>query len=78
MEDEMNIYYDEEGDFLEITSGDISECAFENRGNGLFEIVDKKIKKVKGIAIFGFKNRTKSLDTLKLALPFKFSILSNS
>ncbi len=26
MEDKMNIYYDEEGDYLEIASGDISNC----------------------------------------------------
>ena len=32
----MNIYYDEEGDFLEITTGDISNCYFDNMGHGIF------------------------------------------
>ena len=47
----LNIYYDEEGDFLEITNGDISNCYFDNFGNGIFQIIDKETKEVKGIAI---------------------------
>ncbi len=43
----MNIYYDEEGDFLEISSGGISNCYFDNVGNGIFKITDKKLKKLK-------------------------------
>ncbi len=68
----MNIYYDEEGDFLEITNGDISNCFFDNLGNGLFRIVDKNTNEIKGIAIHNFKARTSS-DSIKLELPFKFS-----
>lgn len=72
----MNIYYDEEGDFLEITMGDISNCYFNNIGNGIFEITDKSNKKIKGIAIFSFKKRTKNLEDLKLSLPLKLEIVS--
>lgn len=71
----MNIYYDEEGDFLEITNGDISNCYFDNLGNGIFQIIDKTTKEVKGISIHSFKARTKS-DSIKLELPFKFSFSS--
>lgn len=78
MADEMNIYYDEKGDFLEITTGDISSCYFENVGNGIFKVIDKETQEVKGIAIFSFKARTKSLEELKLSLPFKFDIRSVS
>ena len=67
----MNIYYDEGGDFLEITAGDISNCFFDNLGNGVFRIVDKDTGEVKGLAIHSFKARTKS-DSIKLELPFKF------
>jgi len=74
MENNMNIYYDEEGDFLEISSGDISNCYFDNLGNGVFKIIDKETKEVKGIAIFSFKTRTKNLEDIKLSLPFKFNI----
>lgn len=72
----MNIYYDEEGDYLEITTGDISNCYFDNLGKGIFKIIDKKTKEVKGITIFSFKLRTKSLEEIKLSLPFKFKIFT--
>jgi len=71
----MNIYYDEEGDFLEITIGDTDNCYFDNLGNGIFKIVDKTNKKVRGVAIFSFKKRTKNLEDLKISLPFKLEIV---
>ncbi len=74
MASEMSIYYDEEGDYLEIANGDISDSYFENLGDGIFQIIDKKTKKIKGFAVFSFKKRTKSLDMLKLSLPFKLEI----
>ena len=74
MKNNMNLYYDEEGDFLEITTGEISSCYFDNIGKGIFEIVSKSTKKVKGIAIFNFKARTKSLEEIKLSLPLKLEI----
>ena len=76
MADTMNIYYDEEGDFLEITTGDISDCYFDSIGKGIYKVVNKKSLAVKGIAIFSFKERTKNLEELKLSLPFKFDIKS--
>ena len=76
MKDEMNLYYDEEGDFLEITMGDTSNCYFDNLGNGIFKITDKKSEEVRGIAVFNFKKRTKDLEELRISLPFKFNITS--
>ena len=70
----MNIYYDEEGDYLELTNGNISNCYFENLGKGIFKIIDKSSKKIKGFAIFSFKKRTKNLKNLKIDLPFKLEI----
>ena len=68
----MNVYYDEEGDFLELSTGDISNCYFDNLGNGIFQIVDKITNEVKGVAIFSFKTRTKNLEEIKVSLPSKF------
>ncbi len=76
MEKELNVYYDEEGDFLEITAGDIGGCSFDNLGKGIFRIIDKTTEEIKGIAIFNFKERSKSLETIKLSLPFEFIIRS--
>jgi len=76
MKGNMHIYYDEEGDFLEITLGDISDCYFDDSGNGIFKIVDKKTKEVKGIAISAFKKRAKGLEELELTLPVRLEISS--
>ena len=76
MKEEMSIYYDEEGDLLEISIGDISNCYFDSIGGGIFKITDKETKKVKGIVVHNFKKRTKNLDEIKFSLPFKFEISS--
>ena len=77
MKNEMSIYYDEDGDYLEITTGDISNCYFDNLGNGVFKIIDKKTGEIMGISIHNFKKRTKNLDEIKLNLPFKFNFVSS-
>ena len=76
MSNELNLYYDEEGDFLELNMGDYSEGYFKNLGDGIFERIDKKTNKVTGIAIHGFKNRTKGLKDVKVSLPVKIQICS--
>ena len=77
MNGEMNIYYDEEGDYLELTMGNISNCYFDNMGKGIFKVIDKNTNEVKGIVIHNFKKRTKNLEEIKINLPFKFEIISN-
>lgn len=72
----MNLYYDEEGDFLEISIGSPSEGYFKNLGRGIFERIDEKTGDVKGIAIMGFKKRTKKLKPIAVSLPLKFEISS--
>lgn len=42
MSTELNLYYDEEGDFLELNIGDYTEGYFKNLGDGVFERIDKK------------------------------------
>ena len=76
MNGEMTVYYDEEGDFLEIAFGDISNCFFDNSGKGIFKVIDKTTGEVKGVAIHNFKERSKNLDEIKFQLPFKFKISS--
>ena len=76
MSNELNLYYDEEGDFLELNTGDYSEGHFKNLGDGIFERIDKKTNKVTGIAIHGFKKRTQGLKDVKLSLPVKMQLYS--
>ncbi len=74
MNDELTIYYDEEGDLLEMNVGDCTEGSFKNLGNGIFERIDKRTKKITGIAIHGFRKRTQGQKNLKLSLPVKVQL----
>lgn len=76
MSNELNLYYDEEGDFLELNIGDYTEGYFKNLGDGIFERMDKKTNKVTGIAIHGFRKRTQGLKDVKLSLPIKIELYS--
>ncbi|MBI4020286.1 MAG: DUF2283 domain-containing protein [Candidatus Aenigmarchaeota archaeon] len=69
MKGQMQIYYDEEGDFLEINIGKYTEGHFRDIGEGVAERVDEKTGKVTGIAILSFKKRAKQLKGMKINLP---------
>ena len=73
MKKAMNVYYDREGDYLEITSGDISQCFFDNKGDGIFEIVDKNTHEIKGVAIFSLKMQADNLNNINIHLPFRLA-----
>jgi len=74
MKGNMNIYYDEEGDFLEINIGEYTEGYFRDIGDGISERIDEKTGKVTGIAILDFKKRTENLKDLKISLPVKIEL----
>lgn len=76
MKGKLNLYYDEEGDFLEINIGDYTDGYFKNLGMGIFERIDKKTKQITGIAIMGFKKRTKSLKDVMIPVPVKIKLYS--
>lgn len=76
MKGKMYVYYDEEGDFLELHIGEYSEGHFKNLGDGLFERVDKKTGEIKGIAIASFKKKTEQLDDVGFSLPVNLEITS--
>ncbi len=74
MKGELNVYYDEEGDFLEIHVGEFTEGYFKNLGKGIFERIDKKTNQVKGFAIMGFKKRTADQKEVKVSLPMEIQL----
>lgn len=76
MKNNLNIHYDEEGDFLEIRIGKPTEAYFEELGNDLFERRDEKTEEIKGFAIFNFKKRTEKLKDVEVALPVKIQLTS--
>ena len=76
MKGKLSLYYDEKGDFLELHIGDYTEGHFRNLGKGVFERIDKKTKKVTGIAIMGFKKRTEGLKDIRVSLPIEIQLSS--
>ena len=76
MKGNLNLYYDEEGDFLEFQIGDYTEGYFRNLGKGVFERIDRKTKKITGIAIMGFKKRTEGLKDIRVSLPTEIQLSS--
>lgn len=72
----MYLYYDEEGDFLEINVGKYTQGYFRDIGEGVAERIDEKTGMVTGIAIHGFRKRTKGLKELAVSLPFKVELSS--
>ena len=64
----LNIYYDEEGDFLEINIGEFTETFCRDVADEIYERIDEKTGEIKGIGILNFKSK-KNVD-----LPFKMEI----
>ena len=69
----MNIYYDEEGDYLEIFIENKSPTYGENVGEDITLFKKEENDEVVGIGILNFRNRTKSLNEIKLNLPFNIN-----
>ncbi len=72
-----DIYYDEEGDFLEITFGIPPETEYSDEIEpGIFITKDEKTKEIKGVGIIDFKKRYKILRDIlnKLNINFPLNI----
>ncbi len=78
MNQQLNLYYDEEGDFLEFNLGKISEGKFRNCGEGIFERIDAKTNTVTGIAIMGFKKRTQGQKEVSISLPVNIELTASN
>ena len=74
MQEEMSIYYDEEGDFLEIMFGEPREDYGDHISKDIVLFKDQKTDEIIGIGIFNFRQHTKELEDLKLRLPFKINL----
>ena len=74
----MNIYYDEEGDYLEIFIKSKRPNYGENIASGITIFKDEETDEAIGIGILNFRNKAKKLHELELKLPFKvnFSALT--
>jgi hypothetical protein len=80
MKGPMRVYYDEEGDFLEISVGKPTKCYSSEVKPGVFLRIDERSEEVKSVGILSFKKRSKDLQDIKLDIPVEvnFSTLANS
>ena len=72
----MNVYYDEEGDFLEISIGKPTKCYAEEVQPGIFLRKDEKTNEVRSIGIVSFKKRSNDMKDIKLDLPIEVNFSS--
>lgn len=74
MKGPMRVYYDEEGDFLEISVGEPTKCYASEVQPGVFLRKDEQSGEVKSIGIMGFKKRTQNLKDIELYLPVEVNL----
>lgn len=61
MKSSLDIYYDEEGDFLEIFIGEPTKATAEEIEEGIFIRRDNQTNEIKSIGILNFKKRVQIL-----------------
>ena len=76
-----DIYYDEEGDFLEVSFGSPPETEYtEDIDSGVFITKDEKTNEIKSIGILDFKGRKEILreilKKLNISMPIEISFVS--
>ncbi len=69
----MRIYYDEEGDYLDIFVGEPRPNYGEDTDDDVTVFKDEETDEIVGIGILNFKKRSKNLDEIKLNLPLKIN-----
>ena len=74
----MNVYYDEEGDFLEISVGRPAKCYAEEVKPGVFLRKDEKTDQVRSISIMNFKKKSKNLKSINFELPISINFSASN
>jgi len=74
MNGQLSVYYDEEGDFLEIMFGNPRSDYGDHFTEDIVLFKDQETDEIIGIGIFNFKQHTKELEDLKLKLPVNINL----
>ncbi len=75
MKGTMNIYYNEEGDYLEIFIKKVPNYG-EEIASGITIFKDEETDEAVGLGILNFRQKAKKLHELELDLPFKVNFLA--
>ena len=78
MKGQMKVYYDEEGDYLEIRVGETRENYGEDVSDDIVIFRDEFSDEVVGIGIFNFKKRTHDLNKIKIDLPIDIGLFTRA
>ncbi|MBU2615587.1 MAG: DUF2283 domain-containing protein [Nanoarchaeota archaeon] len=73
MEGKMSLYYDDAGDYLEIFIENSSPTYGEDIGDDITLFKKEETGEVVGIGVLNFRKRSKSLNDIKLNLPFNIN-----
>ena len=76
MKGKLSIYYDDEGDYLEIFIEGNSRTYGEDVGKDITLFKSEETDEVIGIGILNFKDRAKALQDIKIDLPFEINFSS--
>jgi len=68
MKKKMHVYYDPEGDFLEVRFGNPTLCYYEEIDKDIFEKRDEKTNELKGYAIFNVQKHM-TINDLEVEMP---------
>jgi|TARA_Y100000034_G_scaffold51026_1_gene62775 hypothetical protein len=71
MEGKMKIYYDEEGDYLEIFIKKGAPSYGEDINSGITIFKEEETDEIIGIGILNFRKKARNFDELDLDLPFE-------
>lgn len=74
MKGQISIYYDEEGDFLEIMFGDARSDYGDHISQDIVLFKDQGTDEIIGVGIFNFKHHTREFEDLKLKLPININL----
>ncbi len=72
----LSVYYDKEGDLLEIRIGKPTVGYFKDMGNDIFERIDGKTGEIRGFSILNFKKRAEKVENINIPLPSKIKMIS--
>ena len=72
----MSIYYDEEGDYLDIFVGEPKSNYGEEVTEGITVFKDEETNEIIGVGILNFKKRAKKLQEIKLDLPIDIGLFA--
>ncbi len=76
MKGKLSIYYDEEGDYLEIFTKTGKPSYGEEVSSGITVFKDEETDEIIGVGILNFKKKANKLDIMELNLPFEVNFSS--